>query len=168
MLGWIIPEPLLMPPKVTVTVPVPSEEGSSIETAHSLFTVSVVMMALLASNAASRESESAGTRSRMPFFSLFISITGPITPVEPIRTSSFVIPRTSAAYAAVSSQTAMPSGPQPAFAMPVFTTTARTVPPSCTSFLSHSTGAAFTIFDVNVPAAVHGTSERIIAMSFRP
>ena len=50
-----------------------------------------------------------------------------MTPVEPTSTSSFSIPRHSAAFEAVSSHSLSPSLPVPALAIPVFTTTARTL-----------------------------------------
>ena len=58
MLGWIMPEPLAMPPMRTVLPP------TSVSTAASFFTVSVVIMAWAAASdpaaPASREAYSAG------------------------------------------------------------------------------------------------------------
>ena len=60
MLGWIMPEPLHMPPMVTV---VPSSSNC---TATSFFVVSVVMMAVAADAPSSRVPPSFGAIISMP------------------------------------------------------------------------------------------------------
>jgi hypothetical protein len=82
----------------------------------------------------------------------------PITPVEPINTPASSIPSTSAAFPAVSWQIRPPSAPVQALAMPELTITAWDLTPLSTTALSHVTGAAFTILEVNVPAVLQGFS----------
>ena len=86
MLGWIMPEPLLMPPRWTSTQPLPSAAGRVKATAHSLLTVSVVMMARLAAVPASRLSDSDSFIMATPAVMRSMGRLGPMTPVEPSST----------------------------------------------------------------------------------
>ena len=133
MLGWIMPLPLLMPPRRTVTLP-PSAAGRSKATAHSLFTVSVVMMARLAAVPASRLPSSVSFIWSTPAASRSRGNWGPMTPVEPSSTLSAGMPRARPACSAVFWQRAIPASPVPALAMPALTTTARACLPPYTIF----------------------------------
>ena len=158
-----MPDPLDMPPSVTVL------PESSSETAACLLWVSVVIMAREAASPASSVSAFADASSAMPFFTRSIGICIPITPVDPIRTERSGMPRTRPASFAVSSQIFRPSRPVQALAIPEFTTTACTFSRlSRTMLRSHRTGAAFTTFEVKVPAATQGTLLYTSAMSVRP
>ena len=98
MFGWIIPEPLHIPPTVTVFPPI------SISTAASFFSVSVVMMAFAASRPASRLPSSFGAMAFTPFAIRSIGSCIPMTPVDATSTLSSGIPRLSDAALAVSLQ----------------------------------------------------------------
>ena len=78
--GWIMPEPLHIPPIVTVFPPKVSS------TTTSFFTVSVVMIASAASVAAACVCASIGCIVSMPARILSIGICAPITPVEATST----------------------------------------------------------------------------------
>ena len=156
--GWIIPDPLLMPPRCTVTVPLPSAAGRSNATANSLFTVSVVMMALLAAVPASCVEESISFIMETPEVIRSSGMFGPITPVDPSSTEEAGIPKVLPVYVAVASHRSIPALPVAALAMPAFTTTACTVHPDSTICLSQRTGAAFTLLEVKVPATAQGVS----------
>ena len=84
MLGWIMPEPLAMPPMEHST---PSTSNS---TANCLSSVSVVMMAFAASTLPS--GDSASTRLCMPSEIGWSESGWPITPVEATATSSSRMP----------------------------------------------------------------------------
>ena len=96
--GWIMPEPLLMPPMVTVLPPI------STCSATSFAMVSVVMMAQAASWAFSWPPPSLVDRSRMPASNVSKGICIPMTPVEAQRTEDSGICNTSEATWAVFSQ----------------------------------------------------------------
>ncbi len=93
-----------------------------------------------------------------------------MTPVDDTSTeeAGTAPPKPSETAFASASQACMPSSPVQALAIPEFTTTACTAAPDAITFLSHCTGAAFTTFDVKVPAVTHGFSLKIIAISSRP
>ena len=113
-----MPEPLHMPPKVTV-FPLISKV-----TAISFSTVSVVMMALAASVPPSRVWDFAAASFRMPSVILSTGICLPMTPVEATRTDSAGMPSSSAAHLHSASQQSSPSFPVQALAMPELATTA--------------------------------------------
>ena len=98
ILGWIMPEPLHMPPMVTVFPP------SSTWTAISLCTVSVVIMAFAAAVPFSAPAPFASFKSEMPFFSRSMGSCMPMTPVDATSTAFSGTPKTFAASFAVSSQ----------------------------------------------------------------
>ena len=150
--GWIIPDPFAMPPMVTVFPPI------SKDTAASFFLVSVVMIALAAAVPLARSGFFAAASTAMPARTLSMGSCMPMTPVEPTSTLSLSIPSISAASSAVSRQYLMPSSPVHALAIPELTTTAWGFFLLSTTARSHFTGAAFTTFVVNVPAALHGFS----------
>ena len=145
-----MPEPLHMPPMVTVFPP------SSNWTATSLFFVSVVIIALDAPVPLSRLSSSRGAIALTPAVILSMGSCMPMTPVDATRTLSAGIPSAWAAAPAVCPQYPMPSSPVQALAIPAFITTARAGTPFVTWFLSHFTGAAFTTLVVKVPADLQG------------
>ena len=80
ILGWIMPDPLHMPPTVTVFPPI------SNCTATSFGFVSVVIMALAASAASSRLLPRHGAIAAIPSLSFSIGSCIPITPVEATST----------------------------------------------------------------------------------
>ena len=96
--GWIMPEPLHMPPSVTSLPP------SVNCTAISFFTVSVVMIAFAASVPFSREPSFVSASTFTPALMRSIGSCIPMTPVEPTSTASFAMPSASAAASAVSRQ----------------------------------------------------------------
>ena len=81
MLGWIMPEPLAMAPRVTSFPP------RVRETASSFFTVSVVMMARAASSEPLRASAAASRRA-VPAWMAAMLMVWPMTPVEATTKSS--------------------------------------------------------------------------------
>ena len=95
MFGWIIPEPLHMPPIVTVFPP------SSMVTATSLFFVSVVMIALEASVPLPVSPFNSGTMASIPLQIRSIGSCMPITPVDATNTSSAAMPNTFSTFSAV-------------------------------------------------------------------
>ena len=104
MLGWIMPLPLAMPPIRQVLPP------SSNSAAISFGMVSVVMMPKAASRPPS--SLSLDTSSPMPFL-MGSRLRGcPITPVDATTTSEGLMPKASAAKAAMPSAISMPSALQ--------------------------------------------------------
>ena len=125
------------------------------------------MMALLAAVPASRVSDNFAAMSAMPAVMRSMGRLGPMTPVEPSSTRFSGMPRVLEAKAAVCPQMPRPVFPVAALAMPAFTTTAWADFSLYTTSMSHSTGAALTLFVVNVPATVQGTALVIIAMSVR-
>ncbi len=154
ILGWIMPEPLQMPP-IWQTVP-----PASNSTAMVLTFVSVVMIASAA------VMELSYFISILPACSSIASTfkVWPITPVEATITSSASTPSARAAAAASLLAFSMPNGAQ-ALALPEFTITALAFPLARCSFVRRM-GAALTRFVVYTAAALHSQSERIIARSF--
>ena len=103
MLGWIMPEPLAMPPRCAV---LPPRENS---TAADLTFVSVVSMA----SAAGRPSvERPETSASMPAAMGEMSSLWPMTPVEATTTSLAGMPSASAARAHIFCATSSPSALQ--------------------------------------------------------
>ena len=160
--GWIIPEPLLIPPSVTVFPPI------SNVTAISLFMVSVVIIALDAAVEASSERSSVFAIAATPFSSFSTGSCIPITPVEATATVSAGIPRAFSTAPAVALHASHPSCPVHALAIPEFITTACIFLPERASSISHCTQAAFTTLLVKVPAHSQGTSQVTIAISVLP
>ena len=148
--GWIMPEPLHIPPMVTV-VPF-----MSICTATCLFFVSVVIMAFAASVPFSGLLPKSGAIAFTPAAILSIGSCFPITPVDATRTPSSDTPSACAAAFAVCAQYPIPSSPVQAFAIPALTMITWASAPLVTWFLSHFTGAAFTRLIVKVPALLQG------------
>jgi len=150
MFGCNIPDPLAIPPTVTV---LPS---NSKLTAHSLISVSVVMMA----SAASRPPFSlrASTALPMPGKTRSIGIGWPITPVEHTSTLSSGIPNRRAVSAVMDLASSIPRGPLQALAFPLFTTTALAFPDFTLSIFKR-TEEAFTVLVVKTPATVASQSE---------
>ena len=116
-------------------------------------------MARLAFVPASRLSDRLSRSMVTPAEILSSGVSGPMTPVEPMRTADAGIFSCRPTSSAVFSQSSMPLLPVPAFAMPELTTTACTGDFAATMSISHLTGAAFTILLVKVPATQQGTSE---------
>ena len=159
--GWIMPEPLHIPPNVTVLPPI------SVSMAIALEMVSVVMMACAASEPASKVSALAVTSFLIPAVILSTGICIPMTPVDATSTASVGTPNSSPAHFASASQQSSPCLPVQALAIPELTTTACANAECSTICLSHSTGAAFTTLEVNVPATVQGALLTISAISLR-
>ena len=115
MLGWIMPEPLAMAPRVTVLPPMEQVKASS------FFTVSVVMMALAAASEPSLDRAAAAWGRPFPMASMFSS--WPITPVEATTKSSGFRPVARAARTHISSACSWLLGAQ-ALALPELATMA--------------------------------------------
>ena len=98
ILGWIMPEPLHIPPRVTVLPPI------SICTAASLFFVSVVMIALDALVPASRSPCFPSVSFLIPLTILSMGSCMPMTPVDATSTAFSEMESASAAAFAVCSQ----------------------------------------------------------------
>ena len=90
-----------------------------------------------------------------------------MTPVDATSTASVGTPNSSPAHFASASQQSSPCLPVQALAIPELTTTACANAECSTICLSHSTGAAFTTLEVNVPATVQGALLTISAISLR-
>ena len=91
---------------------------------------------------------------------------GMITPVLAETTAALSTPSAAAAAAMIIATASAPTGPVIAFALPLFTTIART--PSAGNRASASTtGAAFARLMVNAPAHVAGVSDTNSARSGR-
>ena len=120
--GASMPTPLIMPPALQAT---PSAVR---ETASSLGTVSVVMMARAASWPASGVGASAPAARPAPARRVGMSRGTPMTPVEHTRTRPGSTPRSPAARAAVASVSRRPWAPVQALAPPELRTTARARP----------------------------------------
>ncbi len=87
-----------------------------------------------------------------------------MTPVEATKTCSGLIPRASAAVAAMARASAIPRSPLQALAFPLLATIARMGPePRCCR--ERRTGAAATLLVVNTAAPAAGTSLKITARS---
>ena len=121
ILGWIIPEPLAMPPIVTVLPP------RVRETAISFFLVSVVITALAA--ASEPLSFSCSTRGPIPFSMASMFSVWPMTPVEATTKSVGFNPVALAAAAHIRSAFSWPMGAQ-ALALPLLATIPRHTPSS--------------------------------------
>ncbi len=120
MFGWIIPEPLHMPP---ICMVFPLKVNA---TAASFLTVSVVMIASAACMAASRSADRFSVRTGRPLLICSMGICCPITPVEAMRTEVSGIFKSLAASWAVFWQMSIPSCPVQALATPLLQTTAWT------------------------------------------
>ena len=148
MLGWIMPLPLEMPPRVTVLPPI------STWAAASLGMVSVVIMAVAAAK------EPSGlkvfTSSGMPSWMGSRGSTWPMTPVEATTTSWGAMPKALAASWHMASAFSTPSALQ-VLALPELQMTAFAVP-SARFFWVTKMGAPFTRFRVYTAAAVQGFS----------
>src|SRR6185503_6095004 len=156
MFGWIIPAPFATPPMRTV----PAVRFSS--RSATLGRVSVVMIA----RDVSSQPLSART---IPGSTAAIRSTGslkPITPVLATATSYGEQLRTAAAASAIAIASRSPCSPVQAFALPEFTTIARSGPRSTWRRLT-THGAAMTWLVVNTAAAVQGRSETMSATSKR-
>ena len=103
ILGWIIPDPLLIPPRVTV---LPSISNV---TAISLLIVSVVMIALDAAVPASMLSDKVLLISVTPLTSFSTGSCIPITPVDATATDSKSMPSSDSTALAVLSHASQPS-----------------------------------------------------------
>ena len=158
MLGWIMPEPLEMPPAVTVLPLI------STCTACSFLTVSVVMIALAASSEPAALSLKEAIRASMPSSTAAMLSSCPITPVEPVRTRSASMPKASAAHFCIFFALSMSLGAH-ALALPELAIIAIAFPLFTVS-ISSCTGAALTLLRVNSPAAAQSHSETIRARSF--
>src|SRR5213594_635404 len=156
MFGWIMPEPLAMPPTVMVRPP-------SVSVATTILTVvSVVMMARAASSPPSRRNwlASAGIAASIRAMGNGF----PITPVEATKTSSGRKRSAFAVTAAIFTASAYPWRPVQALALPLFTRMARPLPRR-NRWRSRRTGAATTLLRVKTPATVASRSETINARS---
>ena len=108
--------------------------------------------------------EAARTRPGIASAIAFTSRGLPITPVEATRTSSERTPNCFAARSAVLRASFSPAVPVQALAHPAFAIIALALPFWICSWV-RITGAAFTLFVVNTPAAVASFSEKISAKS---
>ena len=126
------------------------------------------MMALLAAVPASRVSDRVPAIVFTPAWMRSRGRLGPMTPVEPSSTLPAGMPNVAPAKSAVCLQISRPVLPVAALAMPAFTTTAWADLFLYTTSISHSTGAAFTLLVVKVPATAQGAALTIIAISVRP
>ncbi len=146
--GNIIPEPFAIPPITTL-----SALPASILTACSLWKVSVVIMAFAASvlPVSSEVSPSATSPSCRSINAIFNC--APMGPVDKTATSSFITPKAEATSSAIFSAFFMPCSPVKLFAQPLFAITALIRPFSSCRFVNRR-GAAFSLFNVNTPAAL--------------
>ena len=159
MFGFIMPDPFAMPPMRNV----PAADSTS--TAYSFGFVSVVMIAFSASRWPSRDNAAAA--SSTPRKILSIGRYEPITPVDATRTCSVFTVSVSAVFAAHARQSSIPCSPVQAFATPLFATITEIYGDFCNCSLSNTTGAAATLFVVNMAAADAGISDAIKQKSFR-
>ena len=153
MLGWIIPDPLPMPPILTTRPP-----PRSTSTAIVLRTRSVVQMAVAAASATSSSARRFAASAGMPAVNSSILMRWPMTPVDSTSTSGRDPQRTPPRSAAVARLSSMPRDPVAAFACPAFTSTARAVSDASTISRQYNTGAAAKTFVVNTPAKTAGSS----------
>jgi hypothetical protein len=147
MLGWIIPEPLHIPPTRTLAPPI------STSSCAVLGTVSVVMIARAASTPAL--SLSLPHASAMPDLIASMGRNRPMTPVELTRTWSGSRSSRSAESFAMSSASRKPCAPVHALALPELMVRA------CTRFRcrcswSITTDADLTLLVVKTPPVSHG------------
>ncbi len=112
MLGSIMPEPLLIPPTVTVFPP------TTVRTHACLGRVSVVMTAFSAASPCASSAPSSATAAFMPASSRSMGRRRPMTPVEATSTCRGEIPSSPAVASAESSASRKPSSPVQAFAQP--------------------------------------------------
>src|SRR5712671_5560741 len=143
MSGAIMPEPLAKP-LIRTLVP-------SIVAAAPFGKVSVVMIARAAGSQAAASSKGAIFGNALTILSAGGG--SPITPVEEMKISRGLQPNSSAAAAAVRSQTSRPVRPVKTLALPELTTIARTEPPGRQA-RHQSTGAPGIVDWVNTPAIV--------------
>ncbi len=158
MAGWIIPEPLAMPPTVKVRPPTWTRAAAS------LGRVSVVMIA----RAARVADEGPASRSSAPTAAAIRSAGSaePMRPVEAGSTWASSQPRRAATAATTRCAAAIPAAPVPAFAQPALMTTARALPPLDASAPQAScTGAAAKRLRVKKPAAATDRSATTSATS---
>src|SRR3990170_6303405 len=158
-LGYIIPEPFAIPPILIDSLPYLYSTAATFET------ISVVIIASAASIPPVLLNFL--TRAGIPFLIFSIGRESPITPVDATRIFSGDIPRVLAVRSTISSACLYPVLPIHAFALPLFTITPLAFP-FLIYFWLNITGAAFTRFSVNTPAAQASTSEKIRARSFLP
>ena len=161
MFGSIMPEPLHMPPTVTVRPPIFTC------TAACFGFVSVVITAFSAARPASGVAARFAAADFMPASRRSIGRGWPITPVEATSTSFGSMPSVFAVSSALRRASARPCAPVQAFAQPLFARMAWMRPPR-TAARSYSTGAAATAFVVNTAAAAQGASATTSATSLRP
>ncbi|MNT34247.1 hypothetical protein D3C72_1702170 [compost metagenome] len=121
MFGWIIPDPFAAPAIFT------SRSSITRETQTSFLTKSVVRIAWENCSAPSSSALMTVGSPAIPLVTRSIFISSPITPVEATATSEGVTPSTLAASARIVYASASPCLPVQAFALPLFTTTARRV-----------------------------------------
>ena len=155
MLGWIIPEPLAMPPMRTRRPP------NRASRAICLSTRSVVRIARAAASPPSLAR--AATSGSRPAMRVSIGIGTPITPVEQMSTSSAAKSSRWARAAVAARLSARPRSPVQALAWPELVSTARARPPLAASrSAQRSTQAARTNEVVKLPAqtAPSGASSR--------
>mmetsp|Transcript_15138 Transcript_15138/g.36638 ORF Transcript_15138/g.36638 Transcript_15138/m.36638 type:complete len:379 (+) Transcript_15138:485-1621(+) len=162
MLGWIMPDPLPMPP-ILYTRP----GLTSTSTAMVLRTRSVVQMAVAHAIAASLELLRLAASTGMALSSSVILMRLPITPVDSSSTSSAPKPSVVATAFADAMASSMPSLPVAALACPALMSTARDVVFLLMTSRQYITGAAATRFSVNTPAVTAGASATTSAQSAR-
>ena len=144
MSGAIMPEPLMMPTRVTVR---PSMIAVVVAPLAKVSVVPIV-------SAASRQlAVGAWSTESMPASALSIGNGTPITPVEATNTSDGAQPVAPATLAAIASTAARPRLPVKAFELPALTTSARAVP-SVNAARHHSTSGEGHLLLVVTPATV--------------
>mmetsp|Transcript_34562 Transcript_34562/g.87399 ORF Transcript_34562/g.87399 Transcript_34562/m.87399 type:complete len:256 (+) Transcript_34562:549-1316(+) len=121
MLGWIMPEPLHMPPTVTGLPPMLMRSAAALDTR------SVVVMAMAARWPSCWLAPSVLAISGMAGMNASIFMRRPITPVDCSSTSSGEMPSALASASAVSTASLYPWSPVAALAWPALVITARTV-----------------------------------------
>src|SRR5262245_14293385 len=156
MSGRIIPAPFAIP----VTVAAPARR------ALAFGTVSVVMIASAARPQLS--SRRSATHAGSPATILASGSGSMITPVENGSTSRGSQPSCRAAASQLALASASPVFPVPAFALPVFTTSARVGRPKARCSLATWTGAAQKRLRVNTPATLAPCASVTSSRSLRP
>jgi len=152
-----MPEPFASAASVTVRPP------STIVRDTSLVRVSVVR---IASAAGSGAPVSCATNAGAAAINFCTGNRTPIMPVEAVRIWSGVAPSAVATAVRIATTSASPAAPVSAFALPLLTTTAR-IAALGTRVRASTIGAAAAAFCENLPAATHGSSLAINAMSLR-
>ncbi len=140
--GAIMPDPLMMPTRLTVVPPIVALVVAP------LAKVSVVPIASVASRQLASGASSAAS---MPASALSIGNGTPITPVEDTNTSDGWHPIAPATRAAIASTAARPRLPVKALELPAFTTRAR-ARPSGNALRHHSTSGEGHLLLVVTPA----------------